>query len=91
MKATSNAARRDASAARVAQLFPDGPLAAAKHRGRCGVTPRDAGIEQPFSYPDRKAAEEQQGTQFQQLAPRNVRIQSLFHDVSSIDIYTNGP
>src|SRR5204862_6972701 len=27
MKATSNAARRDASAARVAQLFPDGPLA----------------------------------------------------------------
>src|SRR5258705_498444 len=27
MKATSNAARRDASAARAAQLFPDGPLA----------------------------------------------------------------
>src|SRR5882672_10873247 len=36
MKATSNAARRDASAARVAQLFPDGPLGSFSSR-------RDAG------------------------------------------------
>ena len=36
MKATSNAARRDASAARVAHLFPDGPLGVSWPMRRCG-------------------------------------------------------